>query len=150
MKTQIITAPLRRFALLVLLLAAARVDAQFAIDWFTFDGGGRASSGGPYSLQGTLGQPDAGTSSGGGYTSQGGFWPGVTSQSAPALRILRDGTNVVLAWPNPSGGFQLQESSSLTTPDWANVNTAPVLVGDEKQVNQPVAAGVRFYRLRKL
>jgi hypothetical protein len=71
-------------------------------------------------------------------------------ESSPALRVLRSGTNVLLAWPNPSTGFQLQESTSLTAPDWADVNTAPALVGDEKQVHQPVTLGARFYRLRKL
>jgi len=38
-------------------------------------GGGR-SSGGPYVLTGTIGQPDAAWSSGGNYELLGGFWPG--------------------------------------------------------------------------
>src|SRR5947209_9223846 len=47
-------------------------SAQYAIDWFTIDGGGGASSGGNLTLTGTIGQPDAGTLSGGNYTLQGG------------------------------------------------------------------------------
>ncbi len=142
--------PFRSLALFTLLLAASCGQAQFAIDWFTLDGGGGQSSGGPYTLAGTIGQPDAVMSSGGTYTLQGGFWAGVTAESAPALRILRDSTNVVLAWPNPATGFQLQESTSLTTPDWTDVNTVPAVVSGEKQVSQPIAPAARFYRLRKL
>ena len=136
--------------MLTLLLATSCVDAQFAIDWFTIDGGGGFSVGGTYSLMGTVGQADAAFSSGGGCTLHGGFWAGAPAEIAPALRILRGGTNVTLAWPNASAGFELQESSSLTAPDWTNVTTTPAIVGDEKQVNQPVAPVARFYRLRKL
>ncbi len=152
MKTPIITTSFRRLALFALLLATSRGSAQFAVDWFTMDGGGGASAGGAYTLHGTIGQPDAGAASGGSYTVQGGFWGafGATMESAPTLRIQREGANILLAWPNPSSGFQLQESSSLTTPDWTDVNAVPVLVSSEKQINQPVATGVRFYRLRKL
>jgi hypothetical protein len=47
----------------------------YTLDWWTADGGGGMnSSGGVYSLGGTIGQPDAGTSSGGPYTLVGGFW----------------------------------------------------------------------------
>jgi hypothetical protein len=44
------------------------VSAQYSIDWFTLDGGGGTSSGGNFTLTGTIGQPDAGTLSGGDYT----------------------------------------------------------------------------------
>ncbi len=69
--------------LAVLLLAVAggvlaQVDLPLAFDisWFTIDGGGGASTGGAYSLDGSIGQPDAGSMSGGAYTLQGGFWAG--------------------------------------------------------------------------
>jgi hypothetical protein len=138
--------------LALLLLAALPASAQYTIDWFTLDGGGGQSSGGAYTLNGTIGQPDAGTSSGGAYTLHGGFWAAfavVQSEDAPLLRILRNGGNVTLAWPNPSSGFQLQESPSLTLPNWTDVNTAPGIVGDERQVSQTLSPGARFYRLRK-
>ena len=50
--------------------------SQYQIVWSTIDGGGGTSSGGPYSLTGTIGQPDAAYSEGGGYELLGGFWPG--------------------------------------------------------------------------
>lgn len=49
-------------------------DDAYSISWYTIDGGGGASAGAPYTLQGTAGQPDAGTLSGGDYTLTGGFW----------------------------------------------------------------------------
>ncbi|GAB4404019.1 MAG: hypothetical protein Kow00123_15620 [Anaerolineales bacterium] len=52
-------------------------DGVYEISWYTVDGGGHAfSTGGGYSLGGTVGQPDAGALSGGAYTLLGGFWGG--------------------------------------------------------------------------
>ena len=85
---------LRRLALLAILLTSlalaltgaaatpAAVDDSLAVDyaasWFTHDGGGGASSGGSYTILGTIGQPDASPtdSAGGSYTVNGGFWQG--------------------------------------------------------------------------
>jgi len=71
------------FSLVILLLALAggvlaQVDAPLAFDisWFSIDGGGGASAGGAYALNGSIGQADAGNMSGGVYTLQGGFWAG--------------------------------------------------------------------------
>jgi hypothetical protein len=72
-------------ALLMLLLAAAQTSAQPAdgIIWYTIDCGGSVSTGGPFTLVGTIGQPDAGPPlSGGGYTLLGGFWPGIATCAA--------------------------------------------------------------------
>jgi len=49
--------------------------AQYAITWHTIDGGGDTSTGGVYSISGTIGQPDAGaTMTNGQYAITGGFW----------------------------------------------------------------------------
>ena len=61
--------------------ASARLSdpdpGTYDLSWWTADGGGATfSNAGSYSLGGTIGQPDAGTSSGGNYTLAGGFWPG--------------------------------------------------------------------------
>jgi hypothetical protein len=75
---------------LVLLIGISTANAQRANDpatpqsgyelsWYTIDGGGATpggSTGGSYSLGGTIGQADAGTSSGGSYQLNGGFWGG--------------------------------------------------------------------------
>jgi len=87
---------------------------SYSIDWFTIDGGGGTSTGGVYAVSGTIGQPDAGTMSGGNYTLDGGFWGIVATvqvPGAPLLNIRLTTTNtVVLFWPNPSAGFQLQQT----------------------------------------
>jgi len=68
-------------ALVVLLLSGivlARPDGEYDLTWSTVDGGGYTfSTGGGYQLGGTIGQPDAGTLSGGDYTLSGGFWGGI-------------------------------------------------------------------------
>src|SRR6266705_5521518 len=97
-------------ALGVLLAGGATVGAQtYAIDWFTIDGGGGTSTGGVYSVSGTIGQPDAGRMSGGNYTLDGGFWgiiAAVQTVGAPLLTISRTSTNTALvSWPSPSTGF---------------------------------------------
>jgi len=62
--------------LLFVILAASVATAQYEISWYTIDGGGGRSTGGPYTLTGTIGQPDAAYSAGGNFELLGGFWPG--------------------------------------------------------------------------
>ena len=61
---------------LVLMVFVPVCYADYSIDWFTIDGGGGTSSGGAYTLIGTIGQHDAGYSEGGQYELLGGFWAG--------------------------------------------------------------------------
>ena len=62
--------------LVICLLMAGPALGQYEIGWYTIDGGGGTSSGGQYTLTGTIGQPDADWSAGGPYELLGGFWPG--------------------------------------------------------------------------
>jgi len=58
--------------------ASAQTGGGYDLAWNSIDGGGATfSTGGGYSLGGTIGQADAGTSSGGAYALSGGFWAGV-------------------------------------------------------------------------
>ncbi|MCX6026041.1 MAG: hypothetical protein NTY23_07275 [Chloroflexi bacterium] len=62
-------------ALLALVVPAlAQSGGGYELTWSTIDGGGGASTGGDYSLAGTIGQPDAGQMSSGSYEVGGGFW----------------------------------------------------------------------------
>lgn len=81
---------MRRFTLLLPLLAlvllplsrmvVAQSDGGYDLTWNTVDGGGYTfSTGGDYSLGGTIGQADAGQMGGGDYTLSGGFWGGIVS-----------------------------------------------------------------------
>jgi len=56
-------------------VVSASALAGYSLDWWTVDGGGATfSTGGAYSLGGTIGQADAGALSGGTYSLRGGFW----------------------------------------------------------------------------
>lgn len=61
---------------LIFLLLVSLANADYDISWHTIDGGGGTSSGGPYSLIGSIGQPEPGVSEGGDYVLSGGFLPG--------------------------------------------------------------------------
>ena len=141
----------------LLLLAALRFSArlafgQFALDWSTMDGGGGSSTGGVYSVSGTIGQPDTGTMIGGNFTLQGGFWAGVAvvqTPGAPTLTIQATNQTLVLIWLASATGFSLQESQVLGTTNWSNVTNVPVVVGGKSCVSLSPPAGNRFYRLHK-
>lgn len=136
--------------LLVVFTAVTAAAQNYAINWYTIDSGGGESSGGQYTVQATIGQLDAGTMSGSGYFLAGGFWHTFETEiePPPVLRITRVGANTVIAWPNPSTGFELQESPMLPGM-WSNVSQGPMVVGDEKQVMVPATMSGRFYRLQK-
>jgi hypothetical protein len=87
-------------AVLVLLASVTLVQARtaqpaptggggFEISWYTMDSGGATfSTGGSYSLGGTIGQVDAGTLSSGNYALNGGFWPGASGQYRVYLPLI--------------------------------------------------------------
>ena len=138
-----------------LLLAAASLlpltgfAQQYSIDWFTLDGGGGASTGGVYAVSGTLGQPDAGTPmAGGNYSLTGGFWVlpiAVQTTNAPILTIVPFGSGQArISWVPNTPGFVLQESTSLSPPNWGNSPS-----GAANPVTVPAPPPSKFYRLRK-
>jgi hypothetical protein len=67
---------LQLISFLIAITICGQSAGSYEIVWSTIDGGGGVSSGGPYTLTGTIGQPDAAYSSGGDYEMLGGFWPG--------------------------------------------------------------------------
>ena len=140
--------------LLLLISLTTLVQAQsYSVDWFKVAGGGGTSTNGQYSLSGTIGQHDAGEMNGGSYSLSGGFWSLVSvvqTPGAPLLSISRTTTNtVVVSWPSPSTGFNLQQNTNgLGSLNWNAVSgvqdngTTKYLI-----VNPPT--GNRFYRLVK-
>src|SRR2546427_9756944 len=115
-----------KITLLLFAVTSTTALAQsYSIDWFTIDGGGGTSTGGVYSVSGTIGQPDAGKMSGGNFTLDGGFWgiiAAVQTAGAPLLRIARTTTNTVLvAWPVSGTVFTLQQNAVLGSPGWGGV-----------------------------
>jgi hypothetical protein len=139
---------------LALLMMTVAASAQtYSVDWYSIDGGGGTSTGGVYSVTGTIGQPDAGHMSGGNYSLDGGFWgiiAAVQTTNAPFLSVSLTLTNTVLIyWAYPSTGFNLQQNPVLGTANWTSVPDAPAQVGQQWQVIVPAPAGNRFYRLLK-
>ena len=119
-----------------------------SIDWFTFDGGG-TSTGGVYSVSGTIGQPDAGASSGGSYSLIGGFWGAaipLQQAGAPTLFIAQTGTNVTISWLPNTPGFVLQQVGALTPLPigWGFATT-----GSTNPVVIPAVPQTRYFRLIK-
>ena len=68
-------------------LALAQTGGSYDLTWYTIDNGGGTAVGSgspnPYILNGTVGQPDAGAWSGGGYVLVGGFWGGAGLAGPP-------------------------------------------------------------------
>jgi len=129
--------------------------AQFSIDWQTIDGGGGTSTGGVYTINGTIGQPDATATpmTGGNFSLVGGFWSFlsvVQTPGAPLLTIRLTATNtVVISWPSPSTGWTLQQNTgNIATLNWNNAAT-PADNGTIKYVIINPPTGARFYRLSR-
>ena len=122
---------------------------QYSIDWSTIDGGGGTSTGGVYSVSGTIGQPDAGgPMTNGQYSVTGGFWAlpiAVQTPGAPFLFItIATPGFVTISWTPDMQSFVLQQSPSLLPANWTDSPsgaTNPIVV--------PVTPPVRFYRLLK-
>ena len=141
MKTPVLT-------LITTLIAIGVARAQFSIDWYSIDGGGGTSSGGGYTLTGTVGQPDAHTETltGGGYSLEGGFLPGFivpSSGDGPALLIQLSGTSLIISWSPDTAGFVLEQTDDLAAPVWS-----PAPAGNPTSPILP-AGSTRFYRLIK-
>jgi len=103
---------------LLAVLAVSPATAQdLQIHWYTVDGGGETiSTGGVFTVGGTIGQPDAGTAmTGGVFTVNGGFWGGsaVTSVLADLVIVTTDSADPVL----PGTTFSYQLAVSNTGPD---------------------------------
>jgi hypothetical protein len=147
---------LKKSLLVGLLLAseAAGLRAQsYAVDWSTIDGGGGTSTGGVYSVSGTIGQPDAGvTMSGGNYAVDGGFWSimaVVPTPGAPLLTITPAGVNATISWPAPATGYVLQFNSNLATTNWLTYGGSISNNGAVISVTLPAQPGNTYFRLKK-
>lgn len=142
-----------RLLLLALLLGANASAQDFSIPWFTLGGTLRNSTGGGFSLAANMGRPSAGTQMTGGDFQVSPTTLAVavvvTSSDAPKLRVQSGPGGIVLAWPNASTGFVLQQCTDLTSPVWIPVEATASVVGDEKLVSLPSEPGRRFFRLHR-
>ena len=119
---------------------------QYSIDWYKVSGGGGTSTGGVYSLSGTVGQPDAsGPMSGGDYSLTGGFWAlyAVQTAGAPLLTITYINKQAIVSWSPSVSGWTLQTNKNLASGNWGNYLGAVV---NNSATNSP-PKGNLFFRL---
>jgi hypothetical protein len=140
---------MKRHVLLVcLLIPAIGFGQQYSIDWSTIDGGGGTSTGGVYSVTGTIGQPDAGVAmTGGNYSLTGGFWALYAMQTpgAPTLIITSSGNQAIVSWSPSVTGWTLQTNNNLATGTWGNYAGAVV----NNCVTNAPPRGNLFFRLKQ-
>jgi hypothetical protein len=135
-----------------LLLPALGLAQQYSIDWSTIDGGGGTSTGGVYTVSGTIGQPDAGAMSGGTYTLSGGFWgtiAAVQTPGAPYLWVTLTPTNTALIWWTVSStSWRLRATTNLVSADavWTDCSYQTNGLTCCRLESPP--SGKRFYRLQ--
>ena len=140
---------------LVLALAQPAHPQNYAINWFTIDGGGSTSTGSVFSVSGTIGQPDAGALSGGPYSLVGGFWgiAAIQTPGAPRLSVERNNGMVRVYWPLPATGFVLDDTTALAAPpaaiSWTQVVSGYQTNATHIFITVPAPMGNKFYRLRK-
>jgi hypothetical protein len=125
----------------------------FDLDWFSIAAGGATSSGGPFTLTGSIGQSATDTLGGGPYTLTGGFWSvavAIQMPGAPLLTIHRLEASVVLSWTAPAGAFRLEETTQLGEPaSWKANPASPLVSGGDHTVTLPALLGERFFRLKQ-
>ncbi|MBM3881443.1 MAG: hypothetical protein FJ387_17250 [Verrucomicrobia bacterium] len=148
------------FGLLVAVghLFSSALTAQVSgVNWYTVDGGGGTSSGGGFSVSGTIGQPDAGELLGGSFEVCGGVWglvEVIQTPGAPQLSVSREaGSGVVtISWTLPDEGWVLHENSILGQPSTPWVLVAPATYQNNathRFITIPNPAGTRFFRLQR-
>jgi len=71
----------------LLLTATTLADGGYDLSWWTV-GSTTWSTGGEFAMGGTVGQPEAGSLSGGAYTMTGGFWSGTGPQPLVFLPVI--------------------------------------------------------------
>jgi hypothetical protein len=125
----------------------------YSIDWCKIAGGGGTSTGGVYSVSGTIGQPDTGGPlTGGNYSLTGGFWAAYAVQTtgAPVLSIKLTTTNTaVVYWPSPSTGYNLESTTNPAATHWSSPPESVTDNGTIKFIIVDSPTGNRFYRLIK-
>ncbi len=122
------------------LFTAAAFGQSYSIDWHAIDGGGGTSTGGVFSVSGTIGQPDAGMMSGGNYSLAGGFWGGIqTPPPVPSvIKVWIVGNDVHLRFNGIPGQVYEIERASFVTGPW-RPNGQPLAV-----ITMPTSGVVEF------
>jgi len=131
-----------------------RAWGQYSIDWSTIDGGGGTSTGGVYSVSGTIGQPDAsGAMTGGNYSLTGGFWALISVVQTAGLPLLTITLNsqlstVTVSWPD-TGTYTLQQNSNLAGGSWITSGYTITTSNGTNSITLTPPTGNLFFRLKQ-
>jgi|ERR1043166_1044702 hypothetical protein len=77
-------------------------------------------------------------------------WSALTPVSPPpppSLSVQAGSADITLLWPTTAVDFGLEETASLSPPNWTAVTNVPVAVGENFSVTLP-NAGAHFFRLK--
>jgi len=139
----------RLFLLFGLLMPAIGFAQNYSIGWYKLSGGGGTSTGGVFSVSGTIGQPDAsGAMTNGQYSVTGGFWSlinVVQTPGAPVLSITYAGNQAIVSWDASATGWTLQTNNNLASGAWGNYLGT---VSNNRATNSP-PKGNLFFRLKQ-
>src|SRR5208337_4902525 len=135
---------------LVLFLATSAFAQSYSIDWYKIAGGGGTSTGGTYTVSGTIGQHDAGgPMTGGSYSLTGGFWALISVVQTPGLPdliITHADNSVIISWPN-TGSYTLLQNSNLAGGTWTTSGYAITTANGTNSITITPPTGNLFFRL---
>ena len=130
------------------------------MNWSTLDGGGgfSASTDGRFSLNGTSGQPDAGTARGGRFALEGGYWNSVRCAFGLTItQFIEEGLGrrpvfVVVSWPASDLGDCVLETTTELHGDPRLIVWTPLAfrrIGELNVYSTEALGPARFFRLRQ-
>ncbi len=137
---------------LLFLVGTTIAHAQsYTIDWYKIAGGGGTSTGGVYSVSGTIGQHDAGgPMTGGNYSLTSGFWALISVAQTPGLPNLTirfvGPNSVVVSWPN-TGTYTLLQNSGVGGGGWAPSGYTITTSNGTNSITITPPTGNLFFRL---
>lgn len=134
-----------------LLLPPLTFAQTYSVDWYKISGGGGTSTNAQYSIDGTVGQPDASDAmTNSQYSLIGGYWAiiqVVQTPGLPRLTLTRNATAFSISWP-ATNSVTLQQNWSITnhagwTASGLTINTA----SNMSSVTFTQVTGPLFFRL---
>ena len=124
---------------------------SYSIDWFKVAGGGGTSTGGIYSVSGTIGQQDAGgPMTGGNFSLTGGFWALVSvvqTAGAPMLYISRAANSLTVYWQN-TGSWTLQQNTNVAISSGWSASSGVTTSNGTNSLTLANPSGNLFFKLK--
>lgn len=71
------------------------------------------------------------------------------SLQPPQLAITQTESGILLTWPNTAGGYAVQTTTNLASPDWETVSNVTVISGDSYVLTNSWPDQIRFFRLQQ-